>query len=124
MIFSNNSQKPILIVEDDPDIRETLQEALEEEGYLVWTAENGQVGYDRIGEATKPSLVLLDLMMPIMDGRVFLNLVMADIDLAKIPVVVISAVASDENTLGARSFIRKPPDLKQILDLAEQYCAS
>jgi CheY-like chemotaxis protein len=115
--------RPILIIEDDQCIRELLQEALEEEGYLVWTAVNGQDGLNKMGSLTKPCLVLLDMMMPVMGGREFLNSLLADQTLASIPVIVISAIADSENTVGATTFLRKPPDLETIVQLAEQYCS-
>lgn len=60
--------KRVLIVEDEPDIREAMAEAVADAGFTVTTAENGSVGYDKAIEE-KPDVILLDIVMPIMDGH-------------------------------------------------------
>ncbi len=61
-------EKHVLIVEDEPDIREAMAEAVQEAGFLVSTAENGAVGLER-ALSDKPDLILLDIVMPILDGH-------------------------------------------------------
>ena len=112
----------ILVVEDDEDIRTTLVELLESEGYKTHAAENGKIALEKLQEIPKPCLVLLDMMMPIMDGREFLNQIMKDSLLAPIPILVVSAVADVSNTKGAVGFIKKPIDIDVILRLVAQYC--
>jgi CheY-like chemotaxis protein len=115
--------KTVLVVEDDFDIRESIKDFLEIEKYSVLTATNGQEALEVLKAAPKPCLVLLDMMMPIMDGREFLDIVMKDAVLAPIPVFVISAVATKDNTLGSVGFIKKPADLNMILKMVQDYCS-
>jgi CheY-like chemotaxis protein len=111
----------ILIVDDDADIRETLCEVLQDEGYSVATARNGREALDALRQAEHVCLVLLDLMMPVMSGREFLQRQSAEPKLASIPVVVMSAVWDDDGgTIAA--FLRKPIPLPALLSCAEQYC--
>lgn len=113
--------KTILVVEDDFSIRETIAEALESEGYGVAVAVNGAEGLQRMRELPKPCLVLLDMMMPLMGGREFLDAILTDAHLAPIPVLVVSAIADSQNTRGAAGFIKKPPDLDLLLKMVEQF---
>lgn len=112
----------VLVVEDDGDIRESLQGFLKQEGYDVMTAENGRDAIDRI-EKKKPGLVLLDLMMPVMNGWEFLEEKQHNKELAKIPVLVISAVPGSPCIPGALGFLKKPLDLNRLMDFVELYCA-
>lgn len=114
-------KKTVLVVEDDLAIRETLREALEWDGFEVVTAFDGRDGLNKIRQGPRPDLVLLDMMMPIMTGRQFLDAVMADKSLALIPVLVVSAVADKINSLGARDFVGKPPDLDFLMNLVARY---
>ena len=85
----------VLLVDDDLAIREALAEILLEEGFAVHTVENGRVALDWLrhngSNGNRPCVVLLDLMMPVMDGRAFLAARSADPSLSAIPVLVISA---------------------------------
>src|SRR5665648_169588 len=93
--------KSILVVEDDDDIRNAIVDLLESEGYATEFAINGKDALDRLHEMSKPCLVLLDMMMPIMNGREFLDIVMKDNRLAPIPVLIVSAIADKTNTEGS-----------------------
>ena len=86
-------RRAVLLVDDDVAIREALAEALAEEGFPVHAARNGKEALDWLQEngANTPCVVLLDLMMPVMDGRTFLAIRGADPSLSKIPVIVVSA---------------------------------
>jgi CheY-like chemotaxis protein len=117
----SKSPKTVLVVEDDYGIRSSLQEALESENYRVVTAANGVEGLSRIREEPVPCLVLLDMMMPVMNGREFLDAVLADKDLSPIPVLVVSAIADRGNTAGARGFLKKPVDLEVLFETVAQY---
>ena len=86
--------KSILIVDDEPDIRTTLADILRAMGYATRVAPNGQAGLDDIRTHGVPALIILDLMMPVMDGYQFLVEQKKDEALAQIPVVVISAGGS------------------------------
>jgi CheY-like chemotaxis protein len=118
---ADNAAKTVLVVEDEHAIRETLQEALLLEGYRVVTAVNGKDGLERIREFPRPHVVLLDMIMPVMDGRQFLDELMADSALSPIPVLVVSATADMKSSAGAKAFVKKPPDLNDLLDLVAKY---
>src|SRR5205823_13422880 len=82
----------VLIVDDDPALRESLSEVLEDAEYSPLVAANGQEALAFLRQGYKPCVILLDLMMPIMDGWQFRAAQLADPDLGPIPVVVLSAV--------------------------------
>jgi CheY-like chemotaxis protein len=107
----------VLVVDDDPDIRETLREVIEAEGYAVLTAENGQVALERLRAMPLPSLVILDLMMPTMSGWEVLGVLRTDGRLGRLPVAVISASGTRVAPKGATHFLRKPIDLDRLLDI-------
>jgi two-component system, chemotaxis family, chemotaxis protein CheY len=112
----------VLVVEDEPDIRETLRDILEMEGYRVRCAANGKEALDVLAEM-KPKLILLDLMMPVMSGYELLQRLRESDDLAKIPVTVVSAVG-DRATVRNASILKKPFDLDVLLHLVDQQCAA
>ncbi|WP_408095953.1 response regulator [Peredibacter sp. HCB2-198] len=114
--------KTILIVEDDDDIRNVMIDLLESEGYTTKAATNGKEALDALGSMAKPCLVLLDMMMPIMNGRQFLDTIMSDTLLAPIPVLIVSAVADKTNTEGSIGFLKKPIDIDVVLNVVSQYC--
>jgi CheY-like chemotaxis protein len=115
----------ILIVDDDPEIRSTIGELLIDEGYAVAEAENGA---DALAALRKmpaaPCLVLLDLMMPVMNGFDVLREIAADPRLVDVPVVVLSAHRQAESVTGARRFLQKPVTLAQLLGAAADFCRS
>lgn len=111
----------VLVVEDDLDIRAALQGFLKDEGYNVFTAENGRAGLQLL-EQEKPGLVLLDLMMPVMNGWEFLEEKNRSPSGAKTPVLVISAVPGNPSIPGALGFLKKPIDLDRLVDFVELYC--
>jgi CheY-like chemotaxis protein len=126
MMPSNTSKEshPVLVIEDDTEIREALKEILESEGYQVRTATNGQEGLDYLkSSATKPGIIVLDLMMPVMDGWHFRNHQLQDPDFAKIPVVVITAdgnAAQKAKAMNAAAGLKKPIDLDRFLTTIEE----
>jgi DNA-binding response OmpR family regulator len=89
--------RKILIVEDDEYLRNLYKEILTAENYTVMTAENGQVGLDTI-TSQRPDLVLLDLMMPVMDGKTMLHRVRAMPEFEKLPIIVLTN-AGDMNSM-------------------------
>jgi CheY-like chemotaxis protein len=107
----------VLVVDDDPDIRETLREVIEAEGFPVVTAANGRAALEAIGRGLRPSLILLDLMMPAMSGWDVLAALRDDGALAEIPVAVISASGEKAPPPGATHFLRKPIELDALLDV-------
>ncbi|AKJ08060.1 response regulator receiver protein [Archangium gephyra] len=82
---------PVLIVEDDPDIRESLQHFLEAHGYPVVAASHGKEALEYLGRAPRPSMVVLDMNLPVMDGNRLLTARKGDDLLRTIPVVILSA---------------------------------
>jgi CheY-like chemotaxis protein len=109
----------VLVVEDDFDLCDALVPILEYEGHRVVSAANGREALDRLHAMSPPSVILLDLMMPVMDGEQFRAEQLRDPDLASIPVVVVSAHAQAEERaarLGAVSCIRKPFDIDALLN--------
>jgi CheY-like chemotaxis protein len=119
----NSAQRQILIVEDDQYIRESIHELLEMENYSVLSAGNGQEALDLLRSAQSlPSLILLDLMMPVKDGFAFCVEQHEDPNLKNIPVVILSAdgrAFSRQAETHARAFLRKPVDLDEILNLVK-----
>ena len=108
--------KSVLLVEDDLEIRDILQDLLEAEGYDVIPASHGRQALEFLrGSRELPDLVVLDLMMPLVDGTQVLASMKKDPKLAPIPVVVLSAVAR-ERPEGAAAFLRKPIPLQKFFD--------
>jgi len=114
---------PILIVEDDADLREMMAQLLTLEGYRASTVANGREALEYLSQGDKPDVILLDLMMPVMDGWEFRRQQQADAQISKVPVIVLSALdqnrASDVN---ADAFLKKPLDFDRLLELVRQYC--
>jgi CheY-like chemotaxis protein len=118
------SRGTILIVEDDPAILGTLKEVLELEGYEVLSATHGLDALRVLADSTKPALILLDLMMPVMSGRQFLAHLQGDPELAAIPTVVLSAMLKPEDSFpGVRHVLLKPVDIEQLLEVIAAHCA-
>ena len=117
----------VLVVEDDPDIRATLCEALDDHGYTAVGAGNGAEALDYLrGALEPPCLILLDLMMPVMDGQTFRNEQRADPRIAAIPVVVISAYRDVEKYASelAAEYLPKPVRLDTLIETARRHCDS
>jgi CheY-like chemotaxis protein len=115
----------ILIVDDDPGIRQLLSVFLNHKGFTAASAANGQEALEYLQSNPElPDLILLDLMMPVMDGATFRHTQRADPALAGIPVVVISAaenIAVQAPTLTADAYVPKPIDFDRLAEVIEQY---
>lgn len=116
----------ILIVEDDKDIRDILKTSLELEGYNVKIAENGKEGLEILPSMNTPCMILLDLMMPVMDGWAFAEAMSKDMKLAAIPIVVVTAFSKERtgDLKKIKSIIKKPIDLDLLLNQVRIYCGS
>ena len=117
--------RTLLLVEDDDDMREDLATILGYEGYRVSTAADGQQALDELKGGLKPTLILLDLMMPRMNGWQFRMAQRADPDLDPIPVVVLSGssdLVRQAEELGAVGYLAKPIDLGKLLGILKQRC--
>jgi CheY-like chemotaxis protein len=114
----------ILIVDDDADVRESIGDALEEEGYRVAGASNGKEALRLLkDEKLRPDLILLDIMMPEMDGWAFRAEQRKDPELAQIPVLVFTAYGSPKDVaqqLQAAGFVKKPLRLDDLLSMIER----
>lgn len=113
----------ILIVDDEPSLAEALSSVLEDEGYAVTAAPNGAAALHAMHGGLRPCLAILDLMMPTMNGWELRAAMLADPQLAEIPVAIVSAhVRGDMPDLAPAAVIQKPFELAQIIALANQYC--
>ena len=113
----------VLVVDDDPDIRETLSELLDANGYEVLEAENGQIALDVLKNTPRfPCVVLLDLSMPVLDGREFLRRRASDPILRSIPVVVVSGSNQPADPIeGIDEYLRKPIKFERLIEVIEHY---
>jgi CheY-like chemotaxis protein len=116
--------KTVLIVEDDEAIRETMQCALELRGYSVFAAANGTEGIDLLAEIPRPCVILLDLMMPVMDGWDFVAALERNAALAAIPVVVVTAFGEQAESIKASAVLSKPVALDNLYTTVFEYCGS
>jgi len=116
------SRPDVLLVEDDAAIREALSEVLADEGFAVQTAVHGQAALDALAAGARPKVILLDLMMPVMDGWQFMQHIRSQHDWAHIPVIVVSA-AKEPVPLGARRCLSKPVDLGVLFDAMGPLCS-
>lgn len=121
--MTKKCSKNILIVEDDKEIREAMKDALEIEGYNVTTASNGNEGLTTLRAHHDTCMILLDLLMPSMSGREFMDIVRKEEIISTIPIFIHSSVANKENTTGAAGWIKKPADLSVILDAVKVHCS-
>jgi len=117
-------RKLVLIVEDHPPTREALSSLLDSEGYRVLQAGDGLEALELIHDIDEsPSVVPLDLAMPVMDGREFLKTREQDLTLSRIPVVVLSGNAQDGQVMeGAQACLRKPASADSLLRLLSHLC--
>lgn len=116
-----DASKIVLVVDDDPDLLDVVRFALEGEGFDVETAENGEQALAYLRTGVRPALVLLDLMMPVMNGWKFLDEIAKTPSLRPVPVVVLSAAERVEVPAGAVAFARKPIDLGSLVEVIEHH---
>jgi two-component system chemotaxis response regulator CheY len=114
----------ILVVDDDAGTREAVRFLLEDDGYVVEVAANGQIALDRLGSSARaPALVLLDLMMPGMDGETLLRELEGRNDLPRVPIVVMTAAGPSVTTSGLQyPLLRKPFGLDDLMKIVTTYC--
>jgi CheY-like chemotaxis protein len=109
----------ILVVDDEPLIAMALEAVLEDAGFLVATAANGRQGLERLAQAPRPDLVLLDMMMPVMSGPAMLAAMAADPALDGVPVIVLSSLPEEavrERAKGVAAVLRKPYTAAAVLE--------
>jgi CheY-like chemotaxis protein len=119
----------VLLVEDDRDIRELLADLLRDEGYVVVEAANGAVALEALRADPSPRIdvILLDLMMPVMDGVEFRSVQLADPRFALIPVILFTADAKPEHKaelLSAADVIPKPIRIEELVSRIAKVCTA
>ena len=117
--------KKILIVDDEQDIVESLKFVLEVSGYVCYTAYNGEDGL-RLAKEIMPDLIILDVMMPKINGYKISRLLKYDSKYKNIPILMITARSQEEDKLigeetGADEYITKPFDLDNVLKTVDKY---
>ena len=125
----NAAAHRIFVVEDEEMIRESIVEFLGDNGYDAVGAAHGREALDKLAASSDPPpcLILLDLMMPVMDGRAFREQQLQDPDLAEIPIVVFSAyrdVAKTAGELHAVGHLPKPLKLEELLRMIRRHCTN
>jgi two-component system, chemotaxis family, chemotaxis protein CheY len=113
------------VVDDDPDVRLSLADALEDEGYEVLTAQDGSAALDLLvlGRDPPPDLILLDMMMPRMDGWTFRSEQRKRPQIAAIPIIVFTAygpISEISSQLDAAGALKKPVRLDELLDTVQR----
>ena len=130
MVVHQDSRSPtlpagvILLVEDEASVREVIEAVLQDEGYGVVCTENGSAALDVLREGLRPCIIILDLMMPVMDGWQFRALQLQDAELLKIPTVVYSAVGNIDEAveqLNVAGGFQKG-DFAEMLRFVAQFC--
>jgi len=113
----------MLVVEDDPDLREAVVSALTTHGYAVVEAADGSVAL-RMLDVVHPDAILLDLIMPIMDGWAFLAARAERPDISGIPVVIASAAPPERELAPStwNEFLAKPYDMRTLIDTVDRVC--
>ena len=117
----------ILVVEDDPDLRRILKLQLESRGFEIVQAENGAEGFKAI-QAALPHCVILDLMMPVMDGFGFLKRVRSIMSTKDVPILILTASEDERNKVRgfqyqANAYMSKPYDLEKLTEQVESLLA-
>jgi CheY-like chemotaxis protein len=116
---------PVLVVEDNADVREAMMALIASAGFRVRGAENGQQALEMLRDGSeRPSLIVLDLMMPVMNGLEFRQHQLADPELSVIPVVVVTAYgrAADRERFRGAEVLGKPIELERMLDVVRARC--
>ena len=115
------SRRAIMIIDDDDAIREALEDVLSDEGYEVVGVSDGQQALDYLRAEKRPSAILLDLWMPVMDGWKILEALLGDPRFSRIPLVVLTAVRDQRaRELHVAEVLTKPVQLQQVLGALER----
>jgi CheY-like chemotaxis protein len=114
----------VLVIDDDVSAKEGLSELLHTKGYTVLQAENGQIAMDVLKKMPHlPCLIVLDLVMPVMDGRGFLKQRALDPILRDIPVVVVSGNVCEVPLEGIDAYLCKPLKFERLIEVIDQHCS-
>ena len=113
----------ILVVEDNDDVREMMAVTLELEGHEVATAANGRDALNQLRAGGRPCVILLDLMMPVMNGWEFSQAIERDPILKAVPIVIVSAATTELiHRTAAAAYLPKPLDMDELLDVVGGLC--
>ena len=117
--------RKILMVEDEPDIREAVQASLRSRGYVVIVAADGEEGLRKV-KSEKPDLVLLDIVMPKVDGWQLLKAIRSDEATRELPVVMLTANRETSSLIESQSqkatdYLMKPFDIEKLLRFINRY---
>lgn len=116
-----NNSGIILVIEDDHDTRVAIRQALESEGHNVYSATNGSEGLRLLSKISHPSLIILDMVMPLMNGDEFLRIKENDPELKDIPTLVVTSYKEKLDLIGNNNFLMKPFDLDMFVDEINSY---
>jgi CheY-like chemotaxis protein len=112
----------VLVVDDDVDVRDSLCTVLQDEGYRVVDVPDGQAALDHLRAGGRPFVILLDLMMPVMDGAAFRDRQRADPELRHIPVILVTAAgARAAAAVQVDGVLQKPVPLDDMLAMVARY---
>ncbi len=125
--MTDTAKPRILVVEDDPDLRTIVRLQLSSSGFQIVEACNGAEGFQAIQEVI-PDCVILDLMMPVMDGFGFLKRARSVMSLQDVPILILTASEDERNKVRgfqyqADSYMSKPYDLQELTAEVERLCA-
>jgi CheY-like chemotaxis protein len=114
----------VLVVEDDRDTREMLERFLQLEGFTVHSAENGRAALEMLQHGGRACVILLDLMMPVMNGWEFRQAQVSDPRLSTIPVIVVTAAGRRDQipAIDAHAWLPKPVDFDRLLETIHPLC--
>ena len=118
----NKRKGTVFLVDDDADTRASLEEALEEIGFIVLPARHGREAIARMKGCLPPAIAIVDLVMPDMDGWSLIQRMKSDRDLQKIPVIVLSGKVLQAHVEGAARVFEKPFQLDEVLRTVEKLC--
>ena len=126
VVKTKMAKKKILVVEDDKDIQDSVVELLESEGFETICANNGREALQILKDTAQnlPDLIILDLMMPVMDGFEFREEQKRDPRIANVPIVIMSAdgnIEPKKHKIDAKAYIKKPLDVDDLMELVKQH---
>jgi DNA-binding response OmpR family regulator len=113
----------IMIIDDDAAVRSALSDLLQEQGYRVVAVADGREGLRHLSRQEPPRLILLDLMMPAADGWQFRAEQLMNPTVASIPVIIITALASNVTQALGLEVVGKPFDIRRLLSLVQRHCS-
>jgi CheY-like chemotaxis protein len=120
LLISSDAPREVLVVDDDLDARQTLTELLGYRGFSVSSAGNGREALNYLRSSSLPGIIILDLMMPMMDGWEFLEHQSRDFALMQIPVIVLTATPPSQ-PVKAKVVLQKPIQFDSLVKLLNQY---